>query len=654
MAKALKIIGTIAAGVALVATGLGAFGVPALGSVAGVAGSGIAWTSVATYAGLAASVAAVGASVLQKPPPARGSVSQVIVAIDPPRPLVMGEGYAGGVVRYDAAYGGTVSKVPNPYLWQVHVYNGCGPNESITPYVDFGPVGSWYSGFLYTDTQLGACPESAALAPHFIGAPSWGSSSKLSGFAAIGWNAKFDKDGKRFASGMPIFGAYGKWTPCYDPRKDSTRSGGSGAHRVDDPDTWEWSDSPALFAGTYAYGWYQNGELVMGMGLPDESIDWVAVADWANVCEDNGWTIFGRVFEPGDPNQRWANLVDICIAGGGQPIPGAQLSFHYWAPRISLGTISEKALAEGTRRITAMKGYAQRINAVVPKFTDAGSNWEQVAAEELVATALVAEDGEKKTEEFPYNLVKDVDQAAELALYRIYAARELTVPEVPLLPGYEFIRPGECWTFDLPDMGLEEQDCIVWTRTVDPATFGTRLALETETAAKHPFCLGQTGVAPPTPTIGLTAQERDELAAAAILPPSYSQTAIANSYVTDSDPLDGLVQATDVAITVESHVRTYQGQGDVSITGGTITTEDDGVTAIAATTTYFIYYDDATLADPTPDFKATQVQADAANSNTNPYRHYIGTITTDVMGGTGTSGVGVLPPGWRYEDWYYI
>jgi len=324
VAKALKIIGTIASVVALAVPGLQPFG--ALGLSAATA------TSVAAFAGLAASVSLLGASVLQKAPPARGSVSQVVVTVDPPRPLGMGEGYLGGVVRYDAAYGGTVSKVPNPYLWQVHVYNGCGPNESISPYVDFAAITSWYSTFLYTSTQLGACPESAALTPNWAGAPSWGGSAKLSGFAAIGWNAKFDKDGKRFASGLPIMGAYGKWAPVYDPRLDSTRSGGSGAHRVDDPATWEWSENPALFAGSYAYGWYQNDVLVMGMGLPDEAVDWVAVADWANVCEDNGWTIFGRVFEPGDANQRWQNMTDICIAGGGQPVfAGGQISFQYAA-----------------------------------------------------------------------------------------------------------------------------------------------------------------------------------------------------------------------------------------------------------------------------------------------------------------------------------
>lgn len=647
MAKALKIIGTIAGAAALIATGVGAFA---------VAGSAVAATatSVATYAGLAASVSAIGAQVLQKPPPARGSVAQTVIAVDPPRPFVMGEGYVGGVVRYDAAYGGTVSKVPNPYLWQVHVYSGGGTIEAITPYVDFGSIPAWYSGYLYTDTQLGALPESTALAPHWSGAPGWDSASKLSGLAAIGWNARFDKDGKRFASGLPVFGAYGSWEKAYDPRLDSTRSGGSGPHRLNDQDTWEWTDNPALFAGSYAYGYRQNGVLVMGMNLPEDSIAWDYVADWANVCEDNGWTIFGRLFEPGGPEQRWANLVDICIAGGGMPVFAAgQLSFHYYAPRIALGTITEADLAEGPQRLTAMKGYAQRINTVIPRFTDPGSNWEQVPADPVVAATLVSEDGEKREEEFPFNFVKDVDQAAQLAMYRIWNSRELSVPEVPLQPDWRAIRPGECWTFDLPRLGLEEQDCIVWTRTIDPATFGVKLALETETAAKHPFALGQTGVAPPTPTVGMTAQQRDELAAASILPPAYAQMLIKGSIQIDFTPGDGLLQGTDTTITVEDHTRDYGDFGTVAVTGATLTTLDDGVTALTAETVYHVYYDDETLADPTPDLKVTASATVAVNSNANPYRHYVGTITTDVTGGTGTSAGGSVPGGWDQNSWYF-
>jgi len=511
MSKVLKIVGTIAAAVAIVATagaalaGTGMF----LGMTAGTL------SAVATIAGIAATAANIGAQVLTKPPPARGSVAQIVIAVDPPRPFVAGEGYVGGMLRYDQGYGATINKVPNPYLWQVYVYNGV-TSEEVAPYVDFAPLSSWYTGFLTTTSQLGLCPEAAALSPTWAGAPGWDGSSKLSGEAAIGFNAKFDKDGKRFANGLPVFGAYGKWAKAYDPRLDSTWPGGSGAHRSDDESTWEWTETPALIAGSYALGYRQNGTLVMGMGLAGDAIDWDYVADWANVCEANEWTIFGRVFEPVGPEQRWANLKDICAAGGGVPIPsvGGRLSFHYPSPKISLGTITEDDRAQGRISRTAMKGYADRINSVIPRYIEPDAKWDMVQAEKVSVAAFVTDDGEEKLTEWPFNLVKDVDQAAELAGYKIWESREETIDPVPLLPQFRNLRPGECWTFDFPSLGLAEQDCVITSRTIDPGTFAVSLKVETETAAKHAAVLGTTGTPPPVAVAGQTAEERDALAAA--------------------------------------------------------------------------------------------------------------------------------------------
>jgi len=158
MSKALKTIGTIAAGVALVATGVGA--VAGAGALAATAGS------VATYASLAATAAQIGSRITAKPPPARGSITQTIIAAEPPRPYPMGETYSAGVLRHRVGYGAERKKVPNPYLWGVRVYSGVGPIQSMgTPYFDFETIGSYYNGFYGIDTQLGEVPEATALVP---------------------------------------------------------------------------------------------------------------------------------------------------------------------------------------------------------------------------------------------------------------------------------------------------------------------------------------------------------------------------------------------------------------------------------------------------------------------------------------------------------
>lgn len=465
--------------------------------------------SIATFSGLAAGFATIGAQALYKPPPARGSVTNVLIAVDPPSPYVMGEGYFAGVMRHDAGYGATLKKVPNPYRLMVTVYSHGGPVQSITPQVELGAIGSWYSGFLYSSSQLGACPEASALALTFPGAPGWGASSRLSGQAAIAWNLKFDKDGKVFSSGVPRLGAYGQWVKAYDPRQDSTFPGGSGSHRLGVESTYTWTQNPALHAGTYAFGRYQNGKRVIGIGMPATGIDWVGLAGWANICDANGWTIFGPVYEPGN---RWDNLQEICAAGGGRAVfAGGLISWRYSAPMVALDTITDADIADESYSVTAMASWRDRLNTIVPKYISPAHDWQMIADGVPVSVPeYVAEDGEVKQVEWPFNLVKDGNQAAQLAAYKLMDSRELQPITLPCLPRLRKYRPGECLHLDLPELGLDT-DAVILSRSFDPGRMIVTLTLMGETPGKHDFALGRTATPPPTPALKQTSEDRDKL-----------------------------------------------------------------------------------------------------------------------------------------------
>lgn len=505
MSKPLKIIGTIAGVAALVA------GTIATGGALGIVAAGVAATAgtIATVASVVAGLAAIGSQALAKPPPARGSVSQMIVEANAVQPYVMGESYFAGVLRHRVAYGGTVDGVQNPYLFDAVVYGGGGPYQSILPRIQFAAISSWYSGYLGTDTQLGTCPEATALSATYGSPPSWGAAYKLSGQAAIAWNYRFDKKGKVFASGLPQTGALIQGAKVYDPRLDSTFPGGSGACRLGIETTYVYSENPALHAGTYAYGRYQNGKRVLGIGLPADGINWEVVAAWANTCDANNWKISGVAFEPGDKGQ---NLIDICAAGGGEPVPGGVLSFRYHAPAVALDTITEADIADEDMRVVAMQSYRDRINVVLPKYRSPVHNWEMVQAGPVSDPDFVTEDGEERPIEWPFNFVKDATQAAQLAAYKLFDARELHPIDLVCLPRLRAYRPGDCLHLDLPQLGLDT-DAIILNREIDPATMKVRLSLIGETPGKHAFALSLTGDAPPTPAIGQTAQERDETAA---------------------------------------------------------------------------------------------------------------------------------------------
>lgn len=507
MSKTLKKVGMVLGAAALIATGVGAIAGVGVG-IAGL-GSFAAIGTVLTVASTAATIASQAIAKPPKPGPVQGSVSQLIIDPNAPQPYVMGETFFAGVLRHRSGYGGTVDGVDNPYLFDVVVYGGGGPYESITPQIQFAAVPAWYSGYLATDTQLGATPEASALAASYGTPGGWGASYKLSGQAAIAWNLKFDKAGKKFAAGLPQTGALIEGAKVYDPRLDSTFPGGSGSHELGDETTYEYSENPALHAAMYAYGRYQNGKRVLGIGLPADGIDWQVVADWANVCDANDWKVSGVAFEPGDKGQ---NLIDICAAGGGEPVPGGTLSFRYHAPVVALDDVTESDIADEDMRVVAMQSYRDRINIVLPKYRSPDHNWEMVQADPISDPDFVTEDGEDRPIEWPFNYVKDKDQAAQLAAYKLFDARELHPIELTCMPRLRAYRPGDCLHLELPQLGLDT-DAIILHREIDPASMKVKLTLIGETPEKHAWALGLTGDAPPTPAIGQSAEERDETAA---------------------------------------------------------------------------------------------------------------------------------------------
>ncbi len=119
----------------------------------------------------------------------------------------------------------------------------------------------------------------------------WNSSSTFTGCA---YYVPFWKlDDEVWESGIPQrLTAIVEGCPLYDPRRDSTR-GGSGAHRVNDQNTYAFRDgsieigrNPALALLTYLLGWRINGKVVWGMGIPANRIDFDNFRTYANLCEE--------------------------------------------------------------------------------------------------------------------------------------------------------------------------------------------------------------------------------------------------------------------------------------------------------------------------------------------------------------------------------
>jgi len=479
----------------------------------------------------AAAAAAFGtlAQMTAPKPIARGSPAQVTIDIEPPRPYAVGQVMTGGVMRHDVAYGPTLKKVPNPYRWQVRVLSGVGPIQGIAgEFFDFEPISSFYSdGFLAITRQLGNRPEASALSPPIIGtgaspAPGWNASSKLSGCAAVGLNYRFDKDGKRYASGLPVYTALVDGEKVYDPRLDSTYPGGSGPCRAGVESTYVYSRSPALHAGTYALGRFQNGLRIFGLGQAVDTIDWPAIVDWANDCDANGWTVNMVLTEGGTGanlrEQRVRNLDDLCAAGGGRWYQaGGLLSFDWHRPRVSLATLTDDDILEAGGGTDAVPTVRDRMNGVRPQYVSPAHNWQQITADEIVGSTYRTEDGAPLTQVYPLNGVTNAEQAGELAAYAMADSREIGPMDVQAKAKWRFYRPGDCITVDSSLMAYDGQ-AVINQRSLNPQTLDVSLSLKSETPGKHDFALGKVASPPPTPVLAQTAEERDLLANAALTP----------------------------------------------------------------------------------------------------------------------------------------
>jgi hypothetical protein len=541
LSKVLKTVAVVAAVVALT------FAIPGVGTAIGTAlGVSISAGTAATVAAVASAVSAlatVGAQKLQKPPDMKGTVNEVVIGSNMPVPYVMGRTFVGGMKVYD-----NVAPGPNghPNKDRTHIFVGthAGPIDSFEKFqADYTPitfasetgglisgVASGYygadGGYLWLNTRKGLRPDTALTAPAGRAAiTGWTSAHKLSGMACWSATMEFDEEGERWSSGIPAFGMVAKWVWAYDPRLDSSYSGGSGPQRWSDESTWAWTENPALHAITYVRGRFMNGIKVVGAGIPQNAVNIPAFVELANICDANAWKVGGAVYE-GPGFSRWDNLKRILQAASAEPVwVGGLLSCRFSSPKTTLVQINSDDLADGDIEVQAMSNFKDRHNTLVPRYRSEPHKWEYVQADAVQNTTYLAEDGETKTDEVQYDLVQNKDQAAQLAAYELANRREFGPIRITCKNHLRTFKPGEAVTLNISEAGLVSQLAVITSRTVDPSTGSVQFELVSETTAKHAYALGKTGVAPATPTI-IAPQDVDAAVSGFDADVTGSQTAV--------------------------------------------------------------------------------------------------------------------------------
>ena len=189
--------------------------------------------------------------------------------------LILSEGQISGV---DAIYVNDKKVVLNGVLGEgvIVQVNSADENfyddESLITFQLFYGVESPFSSTLLKETN------------------NWGDNHKLSGLAYLAIRFKWNAD--KFGS-VPTVQALVKGREIYDPRLDSTVTGGSGSHRQNDSSTWEYSDNPILQLLDYL----RNDRF--GMGIADSYFD-SNFADWqtaSDVCDTQVQPLGGDAFD---------------------------------------------------------------------------------------------------------------------------------------------------------------------------------------------------------------------------------------------------------------------------------------------------------------------------------------------------------------------
>ncbi len=539
MSKVLK-IAAVVVGVAAIAVATGGIGVGAgIGAVGGTtvsaaAAGGLAATSIgvagtAAVAGgtlfglsagtlfLASTALNLAAGLTAKKPTIAATGVQTQFNADPNAgiPYLMGRTGTGGFIVFRSNADGWSDKTPND-LDDFVVVHSLGPIQGFESFtadqvgVSFdgsGNAGGSYSGFMWQKRQLGLCPEGAALAVS-AGAsarPSgWGTEAKLSGLAAAQWRLRFDAKGNLYQGGTPKPQWVVLGVKVYDPRLDSTYPGGSGTCRANDEATWVYSANPYLHALTWLIGRHQNGQRIMGVGMPVNGIIVASFVEGANVADANGWKLGGSVYST---DNKYEVLKAILQAGGGEPLRlGSQIGCLINTPRVSLATITIDDLAQGEVSVQATQPQRNRINGVIPRYRSEDHQWDIVPGAPVRVADYVTVDGGQRTREIEYGLVQveagqPVVQPAQLARYDIQNAREFGPINLPLKLRWYGYKPGDCLTANLPEIGLVLQPILMLNRGLDPGDGVVSITARSETAAKHAFALGQTTTPPPTPGV---------------------------------------------------------------------------------------------------------------------------------------------------------
>ena len=299
----------------------------------------------------------------------------------------------------------------------------------------------------------------------------WPTTKVMKGCAHVFVEYADTKDRDIWPSGRPRFTWVVKGAKLYDPRKDSTVSGGSGSHRWGTPSTYEWSANAYLCRYNWVRGIYNGTHLMVGRGLSAIEAPPERAISRANICDEDVDLKAGGSEKRYRANglvksndtaidvEEWfaaAMAGDLVDRDGVVDIDPGEAKTPVW-------TITDGDMLDGEPRVyNRFLNENQRVNTVVARYVEPSQRYEDITAPMRRDSADVTADGRPYELQLDLQFVHSGTQAQRIAEIRRRQGRLERSFQTTLGPRFLGIESGD-WVTLTSDrwLGGDSVDCVV-------------------------------------------------------------------------------------------------------------------------------------------------------------------------------------------------
>ncbi len=278
----------------------------------------------------------------------------------------------------------------------------------------------------------------------------WSAAHRGAGCSYVVVTSRMDQDNLTAPPSL-LFEVRG--APLYDPRKDSS-VGGSGTHRWNNQDTWEYSNNPAVMMYNLERGIYNGAELMVGRGA---SASRLPLSEWftaMNIC-DEGMADGGKrytaalIASSGDAITHDSNMTPLreaCAASwveavtGEYPIIGANQAV--------VATITDDDInLEKPFKLSLSRPRSELVNTIAGTYVSPEAFYETTPLATRIDQNALAQDRERFASKVDYTAVTDPRVGDRLADIAIRASRYQASVSICVHPKFLELKVGQWVTW---------------------------------------------------------------------------------------------------------------------------------------------------------------------------------------------------------------